>query len=95
MYKDVPGAVFDGKSRYTLPCNSVVDVSVAIGYAPFSRIQRLVAHRFDRRNRTFPINPIDTVILADPGENTRTDASPFICIGAFSYLQAGASDVGK
>ncbi|KAJ3529543.1 hypothetical protein NM688_g7840 [Phlebia brevispora] len=75
MYKDMPGAEFDGVSKYTLPCNNMVTVSIAIG------------------NLTFPIHPIDVVVLADQGENSRTDGSDFICVGAFSYLEQGSSDI--
>ena len=47
------------------------------------------------RNQTYPIHPIDLVVIADQGENPRTDASDFICIGAFSYLDPGSTDIGE
>lgn len=34
------------------------------------------------------------MIIADKGENARTDSSNFYCLGAFSYLEPGASDIG-
>lgn len=75
MYKNQPGAVFDGVSKYTLPCNIEVDVSIVIG------------------NETYPIHPIDVVVIADKGENSRTDSSEWICVGAFDYLEPGSTDV--
>ncbi len=31
MYKDLPGAIFDGKTGYTVPCNSKVNISMVFG----------------------------------------------------------------
>lgn len=37
------------------------------------------------RTRTFPIHPIDAVIIPEQGEEPRADADASICISAFSY----------
>ena len=31
MYQNQPGAIFDGVSEYTLPCNDMVTVEIVIG----------------------------------------------------------------
>ncbi|THG98974.1 hypothetical protein EW026_g3293 [Hermanssonia centrifuga] len=43
--------------------------------------------------QTFPIHPIDIVVVPDPGENARTDANNTLCIGAFSYLESEDLDI--
>lgn len=32
------------------------------------------------------MHPIDTVILADPGETSRTDRNSSLCVGAFGAI---------
>lgn len=94
MYKNQPGAVFDGVSKYTLPCNIEVDVSIVIGYVPSTCIDQ-TSLLISTSNETYPIHPIDVVVIADKGENSRTDSSEWICVGAFDYLEPGSTDVGQ
>lgn len=89
IYQDVPGAEFDTEwGEYTLPCDSKINVSVLVGYVldPLTKTEAMIYSNKIHSGKEIPIHPIDTVILADPGETSRTDRNSSLCVGAFGAI---------